>query len=113
MKCDDTGEANKGNRTFSSVHLLLLLQSECLSTFWWFRCHAFRGSMLARRALRMLGGLVCRLREVASESLILKERTTYLYNSDNIIIYTALAFKLKLPELTLRPFQAIQKITDL
>ena len=61
----------------------------------------------------VLGGLVCRLREVASESLILKERTTYLYNSDNIIIYTALAFKLKLPELTLRPFQAIQNITDL
>ena len=29
MKCDDTGGANKGNRTFSSVHLLLLLQSEC------------------------------------------------------------------------------------
>ena len=62
----------------------------------------------------VLAGLFCRLREVASEPLKIK-KGPHFYHSNNTVIYTALAFKLKRMSQNqhLGPSSPPQKITDL
>ena len=55
MSMDGANKCGKKGFKYARDVKLLLLQSECLLTFCRFRYHVFRGSMLARRALRSAG----------------------------------------------------------